>query len=182
MAEADAESAAIAKDTPLAEVQKLAPPCRCGACSHGCTMGSGFLAESDFGPLAKFLGITVGELRQKHLEPVEQLNRTMWRPRLERKENKPYGRCTFYDAEKGCTVHAAKPLHCKVSMGCRPYAGKLHAWFVLNHVLNRHDPEALRQYADYLAAGGESIPGGSIEELVPDAEQRQRIMRFGVLK
>lgn len=172
----------ITRETPLKEILRLAPACRCGACAHGCTMGSGFLAESDFEPLAKFLGITVDELKRKHLEPVEQLNKTVWRPKLERKDGKPYGKCTFYDAEKGCTVHPAKPLHCKVSMGCKPYAGRLHAWFVLNHMLNKHDPEALRQYADYLAAGGETIPGGSIEELVPDKKQREQVMGFGMLK
>ncbi|MBI4153283.1 YkgJ family cysteine cluster protein [Candidatus Woesearchaeota archaeon] len=161
---------------------KLAPPCRCNACSHGCRMGSGMLAEGDAKKLAAFLNMTEKELREKHLEEIELFNRKMLRPKIRRKENKPYGQCTFYDEKKGCTVHKAKPLQCKVSMGCKEYSSDLTAWFTLNHVLNTHDPEALRQYAQYVKAGGCIIPEGKMEDLITDKKMREKILAYGVLK
>ena len=171
----------IKKSTPLKVIRKLAPPCRCDACSHGCTMGSGMLAEGDAKKLAASLNITEKELREKHLEEVELFNRKMLRPKIMR-NNKPYGRCTFYDAKKGCTVHKAKPLQCKVSMGCKEYSSDLTAWFMLNHVLNKHDPEALRQYAQYIKSGGQVIPEGKMEDIVPDKKLREKIINYEILK
>ena len=171
----------ITKATPLSTITKLAPACSCHACSHGCSMGSGMLAEGDEKHIAKFLGISEEELKQKFLEEQELLNKTMLKPRLER-HGKPYGKCVFHDAKRGCTIHEVKPLQCKISMGCKPYSSDLTAWFTLNHVLDQHDPEAVRQYADYIAAGGHVIPGGKLEELVPDKKIRKKIMGFKILK
>lgn len=172
----------ITKATPLEKIRKLAPACRCDACAHGCTMGSGFLADDDAKHIAKFLGITEDELKTKHLEEVEQFNTTLLRPKIERKDGKPYGKCTFYDKKKGCTIHNVKPLQCKISMGCKLYGSDLHAWFVLNHMVNEHDPESIRQYTEYIKAGGNVIPGGSLEELVPNREVRKKILSFEILK
>lgn len=171
----------IAKSTPLADIHKLAPACMCAACSHGCTMGSGLLAGGDLQKLAAFLRVTEQQLKAEYLEKAEHFNREMWHPKLQRTSNKPYGKCIFYDAEKGCTVHEAKPLQCKIAMGCKPYGAQLIAWFVLNHILNIHDPEALRQYADYIAAGGTVIPGGSMEELL-DKETMEKVKTFKLLR
>ena len=172
----------ITKKTPLKTIRERAPACRCKACSHGCTMGSGFLAENDAQNIARFLGITEEELKEKFLEEVEQFNKKMWRPKLERKEGKQYGKCTFYDEKKGCTVHTVKPLHCKVSMGCKPYSEDLHAWFMLNHVINENDPESIRQYAAYIKAGGKVIPGGALEDLVPEKKTLKKILNFELLR
>lgn len=171
----------IHKNTPLNEIQKLAPACRCNACSHGCTMGSGFLAEGDSKKIAAFLNITEDELKKQWLEEVEMLNKKQLRPRILRK-NKPYGRCIFYDDKKGCTIHAVKPLQCKISMGCKPYNKDLQAWFVANHLVNPHDPESVRQYKIYLETGGTKIEGAAIEDIVPDKEMREKIMSYEVLQ
>ena len=171
----------ITRATPLSTITKLAPACSCNACSHGCMMGSGMLAEGDEQRIAKFLWISEEELKKKFLEEQELFNKTMLKPRLER-HGKPYGKCIFYDAKRGCTIHAVKPLQCKISMGCKPYSSDLTAWFTLNHVLDPHDPEAVRQYADYIAAGGHVIPGGKLEEIVPEKKKRNEIMGFKMLK
>ena len=172
----------ISKTTPLSIIEQLAPACKCSACAHGCTMGSGFLAASDMKPLAVFLNVSEEQLKEKHLEEAEQFNTKLWRPKVERKNGKPYGKCILYDKEKGCTVHQAKPLQCKVSMGCKEYGDDLHAWFILNHAVNPHDPESIRQYQTYIDAGGKVIQGGAIEELVPDKEKRQSMLNFAMLK
>src|SRR3989344_4100344 len=94
----------ITRDTPLREVQELAPACRCAACSHGCTMGSGFLAPEDLPAIAQFLNLSEADAREKYMEEVDAFNRKHLRPKILRK-GKPYGKCIFYDAQKGCTIH-----------------------------------------------------------------------------
>lgn len=170
----------IHKETPADELLKLTAPCSCGACQHGCAMGSGVLGEGDAEQIAAFLSITVDELKEKHLEEIEKFNTKRLRPKIER-EGKQYGRCTFFREGK-CQVHPVKPFECKVAMPCKSYGDKLIAWFDVNHFLNPHDPESVRQYAAYLAVGGLLLPGATIGEIVPDAEQRRKILSYEVLK
>lgn len=170
----------ICKDTSLSTIRKLAPACKCGACSHGCTMGSGFLAEGDTKRIANFLNITEEQLKERWLEEVDAFNQKHHRPKILR-ASKPYGKCIFYDSEKGCTVHPVKPLQCKISMGCKPYSEDLHAWFVLNHMIDKNDAESLRQYNIYLETGGAAIPGGSMEDIMPNNETREKILNYEVL-
>src|SRR3989344_2779539 len=123
-----------------------------------------------------------GEEREKaHLEEAEQFNRTLLRPKILR-EGRPYGRCTFFDEEKGCAIHDAKPLQCRVAMGCRPYGEKLMLWFMLNHILDPEDPESVRQYASYLKAGGKTLPGGELHTLVPDKERLHKMLDYTTVK
>lgn len=168
----------IQKNTPLKEVLKLAAPCRCNACSHGCRYGSGLLAGEDKKSIAAFLGISEEELKKGFLEEVWQFNAKMLRPRLLKKGNKPYGRCTFYDEQKGCTIHEAKPLQCKTSIGCRDYGEDLSVWFMVNHIVNPDDAESVRQFAQYIKSGGKLIPGASLQEIVPDKEKLRKILDY----
>ena len=165
----------IVKDTPLKEVLKLTHPCKCNACEIGCEYGSGFLIGEDSKNIARFLNITEKELKEKFLEEVEQFNTKLLRPKLERKDNKPYGKCIFFD-ERGCKVHKVKPLQCKVSMGCKEYGEQLTIWFMLNHEVNTNDPESIRQYNIYLKSGGKTLKGGELESLVPDKQKLKKII------
>jgi len=144
-------------------------------------MGSGCLADGDVVRLAQFKGITEHELKEKYLEEVELFNKKMFRPKILR-QGKPYGTCIFHDPQKGCTVHPAKPLQCKISMGCKPYSAELTSWFALNHILNVNDPEAIRQYASFIENGGTVIDGGTIEQLVPNRTMRKKMLNYEVLK
>lgn len=147
----------ISKNTPLKEVLKLAHPCRCDACSNGCRYGSGFLAGNDAKDLAKFFGISEEELKQKYLEEAEQFNTKLLRPRLERKDGRPYGKCIFFDEKEGCKVHEAKPLQCKVSMGCKDYGEELSLWFMHNHIVNEDDDKSMEEFNVYLKSGGKML-------------------------
>ena len=112
------------------------------------------------------------------MEEVELFHTKKFRPKLLRKDGKPYGKCIFFDAEKKCTVHEAKPLQCKIAMGCKDYGEDLQVWFMLNHFVNETDPESVREYAQYVKSGGKVIPGGKLEELVPDKEKLDEILKY----
>jgi len=53
---------------------------------------------------------------------------------------------------------------------------------MLNYLVNKNDPESIRQYAAYLKSGGKTIPGGKLEELIPDKEKLKKILNFEQLK
>ena len=171
----------IHKNTPLKEVLKLAAPCRCNECNHGCKFGSGSLVEDDSKKIAAFLGISEESLKKGFLEEIELLNKKMLKPKLVRDGNKPYGQCVFFDDEKGCTIHEVKPLECKTSINCKDYGEDLSVWFMVNHVVDANDAESIRQYAQYIKAGGKLIPGASLHELVPDKEKLRRILNYEIL-
>lgn len=168
----------IRRNMTAEEVMKLAKPCSCEACRHGCTMGSGVLAEGDKERLARYLGITEQELEEKYLEKTEQFNRTRFRPRLLRKGGRPYGRCVFYDDKEGCAVHEAKPLQCRTAMGCKDYGEDLATWFAVNHLVDSDDPESVRQYEAALKGGMRAIQGGKVEDIVPDKNRLRKIRSF----
>jgi len=54
----------ITRATSQKEILSLAPACKCSACSHGCSMGSGFLADADVQPMAAFLKVSEEELKK----------------------------------------------------------------------------------------------------------------------
>ena len=171
----------ITKNTPLKEVLQLAAPCRCNSCNHGCKFGSGSLAGDDSKNISRFLNIPEEELKKGFLEEVELFNKKLLRPKLIRENNKPFGRCVFYDDEKGCTIHAVKPLECKTSIQCKDYGEDLSVWFMVNHVIDTEDPESIRQFAQYIKSGGKLIEGALLLDLVPDKEKLMRILNYKIL-
>lgn len=164
----------ISKSTPLAEILKLAPPCSCKACNHGCIMGSGSLAEGDIEKIAQFLKLDVKKAQKKYFEYVTLLHKKILKPKTLRK-GKPFGTCIFFKNNK-CSIHPAKPLECRVAMACKPYGEELMIWFMLNHVLDTEDNESIREYASYLNSGGKTIPGGKLEEIVPEQKRLKMIL------
>ena len=172
----------ITKNTPLKDVLKLAAPCKCSACSHGCKYGSGSLAGGDSKHIAKFLDVSEEDLKKGFLEEVELFNKKVLHPKLIREKNKPYGKCVFFDDEQGCTIHDAKPLECKTSIQCKDYGEDLSVWFMVNNVVDASDAESVRKYAHYIKAGGKIIQGASLEEFVPDKERLKKILSYGILK
>jgi|TARA_B100001971_G_scaffold187336_1_gene187967 hypothetical protein len=171
----------LTKNTPVEEVLKLVHACKCEACTNGCKYGSGFLVNDDISRIAKHLGITEEVLKKEFLEEVEKFNTKKYRPRI-LKKHKPYGKCAFFDQEIRCRIHEAKPLECKVAMGCKDYGEQLSLWFMLNHFVNENDPESLRQYATYLKSGGKTLRGAELKDLVPDKEKLKKILSFELLK
>lgn len=167
----------ISTKTPKEDILKLLKDCgKCGSC---CKYSSGYLVEEDHKRIAEFLEITEKELEEKFLEEGEKYNTKRFRPKILRK-GKPYGECIFLDKKEGCTIHEVKPLHCKVGE-CKDHGESTHLWFTLNYFVNKNDPESIRQWAAYLKTHP-TIPGGKLEELVPDKELLQKILNFEILK
>lgn len=172
----------ITKNTPLKDVLRLAAPCRCDACNHGCKYGSGSLAGGDSKRIAEFLKISEDDLKKDFLEETELFNKKVFKPKLLRENGKIHGICVFYSDKKGCTIHEAKPLECKTSIQCKDYGEDLSVWFMVNHIIDANDPESIRQYAQYLKSGGKVIPGAELEKLVPDGEKLRKILSYEILK
>ncbi|MBU89985.1 hypothetical protein CMO94_00465 [Candidatus Woesearchaeota archaeon] len=169
------------KNTDVKEVLKLANPCKCNACTVGCKHGSGFLADEDMKNIAKFMNISEEVLKKEFLEEVEKFNTKRHRPKIVKKY-KPYGKCIFFDEEIGCKVHEAKPLECKIAMGCKDYGEKLSIWFMLNHFVNKDDAESVRQFASYLKTGGKTLEGAELKDLVPNKNKLKKILSYEIMK
>ncbi len=168
----------ITKATTIAEILRLGDDCkRCGKC---CTYGSGFLTKADIHSIARKLGVTEEGLIKTSLEPVKKFNTTLYRP-VAVKKGKPYGTCIFYNKSKGCIIHNVKPLQCKIST-CNGQGENLIVWFDLNYFVNPTDPISIREWKLYLDSGGKTIPGGSLQELVPDKKILKKILSYEVLK
>ncbi|MBS1266877.1 MAG: hypothetical protein MAG795_00846 [Candidatus Woesearchaeota archaeon] len=168
----------ISKKTPKKEILRLGSHCE--KSNHCCSFTSGFLAPDDLTRIAQFFGMKKQEVKEKYLEEVEIFNKKALRPKRDIKDkDRPYGACVFLD-EKGCKIHDVKPLHCKVYT-CKPFGFQLTQWFYLNYLLDTDDPEAIRQYAQFLQTN-DPIPGGHLEELVPDKEKLDKILDYSILK
>jgi len=167
----------ITKNTTITEILKISQDCK--QCGHCCSQGSGFLVGDDIKNIAEYLKITEKEVKEKYLEEKELFNTKLLRPKL-KKEDKPYGECIFLK-DKKCTINKVKPLQCRVG-NCNEYGEKLSIWFMLNYLVNKDDPESIRQYAAYLKSGGKTITGGKLEELVPDKERLKKILNFEEFK
>lgn len=167
----------ITKSTPLAKALTLAEGCR--RCGHCCKYGSGFLVDDDIKKIAEFLKLKEEELKTNCLEQVTLFNTTLYRP-LRIRKGKAFGTCIFFNSEKGCIIHPVKPLQCRVS-SCNEYGEELSVWFRLNYLVNPNDAESIRQWGVYLASGGKNIPGGELNQLVPNPEKLKKILCYEVL-
>ena len=70
---------------------------------------------------------------KKHTEDITKFNTTLKRPKIQREQDKPYGKCIFYEENIGCKIHKAKPYECRIAMGCKPYGEELITWFDLKY-------------------------------------------------
>jgi len=171
----------IKKNTPLKEILKLVHDCKCKACETGCNFGSGILLKGEEKKISELLNINEEELKKKYLEETEEFNKKFLRPKLKREE-KPYGPCIFFDNQNKCIIHPAKPLQCTLSMSCKPYGEDLMLWFMLNNIIDKDDPESIRQFSSYLKTGGKTLQGGQLNDFVPDEKRLSEILSFKILK
>lgn len=166
----------ISKKTPKERVLELGKVCE--KSNHCCSFTTGFLAEDDASNIAKFLNISEEELRDRFLNEVIMFNTKVLRPKSI-KTDKPYGPCVFLDKD-GCKIHDVKPLHCKLYT-CQPHGFDLTQWFYLNYLVDPKDPQSIREYAMFLQSN-KSIPGGELEDLVPNAREREKILNYEVFR
>jgi Fe-S-cluster containining protein len=160
----------ISTSTSIEEATRAAD--NCTQCGHCCKYGSGFLIQSDLQPIADFMGVSKEELQEIYLDEVEQFHTTLFRPKL---HSYPVGACIFLKENK-CSIHPVKPLQCKTGT-LNENSTELRSWFALKFQVNLSDPQSIREWASYLQHGGSTIPGGSLEELVPNKEHLQKTLR-----
>lgn len=158
---------------------RLAPPCECNGCSTGCNYSGGILEDDDIPKLAKFLNISVDELKKNHLDEIERYNTKRYRTKFEDK-GKGFGKCKFFKNNK-CEIHEAKPLQCKIATSCKSHGQDAVIWFHLNYFVNKDDPESIRQWAQYLKFN-KTIPGGELKDLVKDKEKLNKILSYDIFR
>lgn len=167
----------ITKKTPKEKVLEMAE--KCSHCGHCCQFKGAYVLNEDIKQIAKFLEITERELRKKYTDDAEIFNTKMLRLKSE-DSSKPYAPCILYDKKEGCMVHDNKPLYCKVG-NCNEHGESLNQWFMLNYAVNESDAESIRQWATFLRQNS-AIPGGELNELIPDKDKLNRILQYKILK
>jgi len=124
------------------------------------------------------LGITENQFKAKYIDPIVRFNTPGFKLKS-KKTDKPYGPCLFLEETK-CLIHKVKPLHCKIG-NCNVHGEHISHWFTLNYYVNPEDPESIRQWAAFLKTH-DTIPGGELEDLIPDKRRLQDILSYKILK
>jgi Fe-S-cluster containining protein len=164
----------ITRFSPVREMLELGK--KCDKSGHCCSYGGGYVLQSEINDFAKNLNITKEELIENYLDEKISFNTKHYK--LKSKiTNKPFGPCVFLGDDKLCTIHEIKPLHCKVGSCCHNSGEQLSLWFALNHFVNPNDAESIRQWALHLKSNP-TIPGGELNELVPDKERLKKILNY----
>lgn len=124
-------SGPVREESTQEELERKALPCE--RCGHCCRFGSGYLTEADMTSIADHLQITPHTLRERYLEEVPLLTKTMYRPRLNREHGRVYGSCVFLDDNR-CTIYPVRPVYCRIGTGCKDHADLVWQWFLYHHV------------------------------------------------
>ncbi len=140
----------------------LALGSQCNRSNHCCRFGSGFVKESDLKPLAHFLKTDVQTLQDHCLESVTPFGKLQLRTKLVHSDHQPHGTCIFFNSSMGCTVHEAKPLHCRIG-NCGAEGNSLSQWYFANFVIDKKDPQSVLSWKEYLKTH-QAIPGATPEE------------------
>jgi len=170
-------SVMITTKTPQKYIEKLGE--KCEICGHCCKFDSGIFLADDIKKVAGSLGIPPDDFKKRYLEEKKIFNRDVHKAKLKR-EGKPFGPCVFLD-EKQCAIHDFKPVHCKIASGCNEFGQEINLWFMLNFIVDENDPQAIREWAQYLKTHP-TIQGGNLHELVPDKVKLERILNYKILK
>ena len=166
----------IRKNTALKKIIELGGECKkCGKC---CTFDSGYLVDEDFPKIAKFLGVSEDELKEKYLQKVHMFGKIIFKPKV-KKKGKHYGECIFLKNNK-CSIHSVKPLNCKVGT-CNEHGSDVSVWFALNYFIDEKTPQSIRDWKVNLDCGGRNIPGGELKELVKDEKKLRKILEYKIL-
>ena len=177
MEKEELKSIMITKKTPLSYIKKLKIGCE--KCGHCCSFDSGIFLESDIKRIADKKGVPVDDFKKRFLEEKQILNKNVHKAKL-KKEGKPFGKCVFLQ-NKECSIHDVKPLHCEIGSGCHEYGQQINIWFMLNHVLDESDPQAIRDWSVYLQSRS-TIPGGELHELIKNKEKLAQILSYDLLR
>jgi Fe-S-cluster containining protein len=171
------EKTEITKEMSEQEALKIGSACNtCGKC---CSYGSGMMLSGEIARIANFLGMSPEKFKADMLTEIEIFHTPVFKIKSVKIDDKAYGPCMFLEDRK-CKVHDVKPLHCRV---CNCEKGDdLQVWFMVNYLLNIHDPESVRQYDSYIKTGGRMIPGAELEKLFPDKDLLRQILNYERLR
>ncbi|MFH1134032.1 MAG: YkgJ family cysteine cluster protein [Nanoarchaeota archaeon] len=176
------ENINLTKDSPRELIIKIGQPCgeACNWSGHCCRHASGVLVEDEVEQLAKHLKMAKEDFIDKCLEDTVRYNTRLKQFKQVREKGMPHGRCVFLGKDHRCAIQDVKPLYCKVT-NCDAINGHaLAEWFALNFFVNPHDAESVRQWAHHLKQS-HTIPGGQLNELVPDAQKLSRMISHEML-
>ena len=162
----------IKKGTSLKKIKKLGE--MCNKCGHCCSMGSGFAQKDELEKIADHLKITIKDLHEKYFEKIEIFNKIVYRPK-QKKGKKPFGPCVFLK-DKGCVIHEIKPIHCQVG-NCNQYGNELSEWYSVNYLVDKDDPESIRQWSLRVKLKS-TIEGGKPLDLVDDKNILKEILEY----
>ncbi len=175
----DIMSLSITKNTPEERIAELGKECT--GCGHCCKIDSGILFDEDVTRIANFICMPRDDFIKMYLDEHERFHTKCWKLKQIREDNKPYGRCILLGDDNKCTVHEAKPRYCRMLSTVSRHGQQLAVWFALNHFVNPNDPESIREWATYLKTHP-TIPGGHLDELVPDSKRLKRILSYEELQ
>ena len=167
----------ISTSTPKSVMLELGA--RCERCGHCCKYGSGYVLEEEIPAIAGFLKIEPQKFKGEYLTELNELNTRVWKLN-QIKNGRPFGPCIFYKEGAGCLIHEVKPLYCRIA-SCSDREGDALQWFRFNMLLDREDPEALRQWNQVMLHTQKKIVGASIEEIIPDPELRFKILSYEIM-
>ena len=165
----------ISRATSLKRILEIGSPCN--KCGHCCKFNSGLVTEQDIDAISESLNMDRDVFIQAYLEEIEMFHTKIFRFKINKEDDKPYGKCVFFSGSEGCKIHSVKPIFCQTS-NCFAYSQDLIAWFYLNYLVNPDDPQSIRDYASYLESEGKLIPGGHLHEIVLDSERLRKILNY----
>jgi Fe-S-cluster containining protein len=168
----------LTQQTPLQQVLELGSDCK--RCGHCCSFGSGYVLPEEIAKIAKFLNMDVEKFKEENLEQGERFNTKMHRFKTRKEQGKPYGRCVFLTPDKKCSIHQVKPIYCKIGT-CKDHGEEAIQWFNLKYFVNTADPQSIREWAIFVNQK-EPIPGGRLEELIPDKTKLKKILEYDDLR
>lgn len=149
----------------------------CKQCGHCCKYSTGYMLDEDVERIAKHLGMDKNAFIKKYCEKISLFNKELHKPKTLKK---PFGHCVFLENNK-CSIHKVKPLYCKIGT-CKEKGEEITIWYKLNYLVDTDDPESIRQWKTYLDIGGKNIPGGKLEEIIPEKKKLKKILSYEVLK
>ncbi len=171
----------ISRQTPLRQVLELGKPAECSKhekCRACCAFGTGFVITEDIKRISDSLKLTEEEFKKQHLQETKLFGNNIYKIKTINKDNKQYGRCSFFDEENGCKIHEVKPLHCRIAY-CNENGEALHQWFMLNYIVDKNNPDSIREWDYYVkTTDADVIAGGKPEDIVPDKEELKKMLSY----
>ncbi|MBN2421953.1 YkgJ family cysteine cluster protein [Candidatus Woesearchaeota archaeon] len=166
----------ITKESPKKNIIELTENCK--RCGHCCSYGGCYVLDEETDRIAEFLKLDKDSLKEKYLEETYLFNKKAYKTQII-SNDLPYGKCIFLN-EKDCLLQEVKPLHCKIGI-CSEHGNDTLEWYFLNYFVDPDDPESIRQWALRLEHK-DTIPGGSLKELIPDKERLKKILSYEIVK